>query len=133
MLIGELASRSGFSRHALRYYEKLGLLTSYRPSHRANNYREYTAEALTRLQQIRQLKTLGFTLDDMADLFSRFDDSPEPCASLPALLEQKLVALDQQLARLSAYRHRLSQVRKVCSGDCDRAGPLPDCLAMKCC
>jgi len=133
MLIGELASRSGFSRNALRYYEKLGLLTSYRPNHRANNYREYTAEALTRLQQIRQLKTLGFTLDDMADLFSRIDGSPDPCAPLPTLLEQKMEALDQQLAQLSEYRHRLGQVKKACQGNCDQAGPLPDCLAIGCC
>jgi DNA-binding transcriptional MerR regulator len=133
MLIGELSSRSGFSRHALRYYEKLGLLTSRRSSLRANNYREYTAEALKRLRQIQQLKTLGFTLEDMADLFRRLDDSPEPCASLPSLLDQKMEALDQKLALLSAYRHRLGQVRKACQGTCDQVGAMPDCLAHGCC
>lgn len=133
MFIGELSSRSGFSRHALRYYEKLGLLTAYRSTQRTNNYRQYSAEALVRLRQIQQMKTLGFTLKDMVDLFSRIDNSPEPCASLPDWLGQKIAALDQQLARLSAHRHRLEQVRSACQGDCDRAGPLPDCLATDCC
>lgn len=39
MNIGELERRSGVGRHALRYYEQLGLIVAQR---QANNYRSYS-------------------------------------------------------------------------------------------
>ncbi len=43
MKIGEIEARSGASRHTLRYYEQIGLIS---PQRRTNNYRVYTAQTL---------------------------------------------------------------------------------------
>lgn len=58
MQISELAQRTGVSVHALRHYEKLGML---QPARRASGYREYTEAMQARVAeidaQIGELKT----------------------------------------------------------------------------
>ena len=46
MKISELAKRTGVSTHALRHYERLGLLE---PVRHANGYRDYTEAMRLRL------------------------------------------------------------------------------------
>ena len=59
MRIGELATRVGLSRDALRFYEQVGILTSER---RPNGYRDYPPEAVPWLAYVRTAQALGFTL-----------------------------------------------------------------------
>lgn len=133
MLIGELAEKSGFSRHTLRYYEKQGLLTARSFSRLSNNYRDYPQAALEGLAHIRQLKDLGFTLAEMKDLFDELSHSGQPCRSLPAQLDSKIDALDRQMAQLRQLRCRMTQVKTHCAGDCRQTRELPDCLSAQCC
>ncbi|NOK01502.1 MerR family DNA-binding transcriptional regulator [Myxococcus xanthus] len=48
MNIGELALRTGCSARSIRHYEKAGLLASRR---RANGYRDFDAESVSRVTQ----------------------------------------------------------------------------------
>ena len=58
--VGELAARTGLSVRTLHYYDEVGLLP---PSCRTDGgHRLYTAGDVVRLQQIRSLRALGFTL-----------------------------------------------------------------------
>ena len=50
MLIGELATASGLSREALRFYEQQGLIRARRLD---NGYRDYPPEVVTLVQYIR--------------------------------------------------------------------------------
>ena len=59
MKIGELEARSGASRHTLRYYEQIGLIS---PQRRTNNYREYTTQTLHDLDFIKRAQSMGFSL-----------------------------------------------------------------------
>ena len=59
MRIGELETRSGASRHTLRYYEQIGLIS---PTRRTNNYRVYTAQTLKDLTFIQRAQSMGFSL-----------------------------------------------------------------------
>ncbi len=64
MQISELAHRTGVSVHALRHYERLGLLT---PTRRASGYREY-AEAMRReVIFIAMSRKMGFSLKAIAE------------------------------------------------------------------
>jgi DNA-binding transcriptional MerR regulator len=58
MRIGELEARSGASRHTLRYYEQIGLISALR---RTNNYRVYTAQTLQDLVFIQRAQSMGFS------------------------------------------------------------------------
>ncbi len=95
MLIGKLASLSGFSRDTIRYYEKLGLLKLGNEDRGENNYKNYPPHALERLDHIDQLKSLSFTLTEIKDLLEALEAEAGPCKSLPERLDQKLHLLQQ--------------------------------------
>ncbi|MEO0376447.1 MAG: MerR family transcriptional regulator, partial [Cyanobacteria bacterium P01_A01_bin.17] len=64
MKIGELAKRTDLSIDTIRFYEKKGLLDPKHVQRRANNYRNYTEEAVGRLKLVREAKRLGFSLSE---------------------------------------------------------------------
>lgn len=74
MKVGELARRTGVSVRTLHYYDEIGLLS---PSQRSDaGYRLYAAGDIVRLQQIRSLRQLGFTLEEIREWLDRPGYSP---------------------------------------------------------
>lgn len=66
--IGAVAERVGLSLRTVRYYEELGLVT---PSDRtAGGFRLYTDDDVERLELVKHLKPLGFSLDTMSELLA---------------------------------------------------------------
>ncbi len=61
--IGDMSRICNISKKALRYYDKIGLITSKRQDY--NNYRYYTEESLLAVPVIKYYKQMGFTLDEM--------------------------------------------------------------------
>jgi MerR family redox-sensitive transcriptional activator SoxR len=59
MKIGELAGSSGVNSSAIRYYEKMDLLSV---PHRIGGQRRYSSDALDRVLLIRFATEMGFTL-----------------------------------------------------------------------
>lgn len=112
MQIGEVASRVGLSLRTIRYYEEVGLV---RPSARTSGgFRLYTEIDIARLQLIKRMKTLEFSLDEMGDLLSLLDelDSDEPdshedlldrLALYRAAAEERCSALRSQLDTAEAF------------------------------
>lgn len=73
MQIGVLAERVGLSLRSVRYYEEVGLVV---PSSRSKGgFRLYTSDQEQRLLLIKQMKPLGFSLEQMRDLLSTLDDA----------------------------------------------------------
>ncbi len=64
MLIGEIADFFGVSRKAMRLYEKKGIIKPIEVD-AANGYRYYSAEQVQQLNALLELKTLGFSLDEI--------------------------------------------------------------------
>lgn len=133
MLIGKLAAVSGFSRDTIRYYEKLGLLHVGMNARRDNNYKDYSPRVLERLIQIRQLKGLGFTLSEIADLLGALAQADSPCADLPAQLDKKILLIEEKISLLTKYKSKLTVVRQACDGECGQVAGLPECFAPRCC
>lgn len=63
--IGDMSRICNISKKALRYYDKIGLITSQRQDF--NNYRYYTRDSLLAVPVIKYYKQMGFTLDEMSD------------------------------------------------------------------
>ena len=61
--IGDVSRICKISSKALRYYDKLNLISTQR--HEYNNYRYYTAESLLTVLVIKYYKQMGFTLDEI--------------------------------------------------------------------
>lgn len=70
MPIGRLASVTGVSVRALRYYEERGLITSVR---QANNYRAFAPETVARVRHIQYLIAAGLCSSKIADLLDHTD------------------------------------------------------------
>ena len=64
MKISELAKRTGVSTHALRHYERLGLLA---PMRHANGYRHYTESMRREVVFIAMSRKIGFSLAAIAE------------------------------------------------------------------
>jgi DNA-binding transcriptional MerR regulator len=74
MQIGEVAEHTGLSLRTIRYYEEVGLVT---PSARSQGgFRLYTEPDVARLNLARQMKPLGFQLDEMRDLLALLQSAP---------------------------------------------------------
>ncbi|ADI10730.1 MerR family transcriptional regulator [Streptomyces bingchenggensis BCW-1] len=108
MLIGELATRTGATTRALRYYEAQGLLESERTG---NGYRVYGPGAVTRVRNIRDLLASGFTVEDVKSFVAYLDDDlPEvftyspTCADGYGVGAQRVAELDERIASLSRLR-----------------------------
>src|SRR2546423_14216214 len=71
--IEQVASRTGFTKRTLRYYEEVGLLP---PTGRTEgNYRRYSQADVQRLERIKNLRDLlGFSLTDIRELLEAEDE-----------------------------------------------------------
>ena len=111
MRIGTLARRLGTTPHAIRFYERRGLLPA--PGRGDNRYREYTEADAERLRLLIGLRPLDIPLDQAADLASmcaagRCDEVSDELHSLLAVKRQELARrmeemrfLDRRMAHLA--------------------------------
>jgi DNA-binding transcriptional MerR regulator len=102
---GEMAKAAGVSTDTLRHYERRGVLPSPRRS--ANGYRQYPPEALARVLLVRRALGVGFTLDELARVFSVRDRGAAPCKQVRALAAAKLSELEERLAQMIELRDEL--------------------------
>lgn len=64
MLIGEIAEFFGVSRKAIRLYEKKGIIKPVEVDSQ-NGYRYYSAAQVQQLNALLELKSLGFSLEEI--------------------------------------------------------------------
>lgn len=103
MRIGELETRSGASRHTLRYYEQIGLIS---PMRRSNNYRVYTAQTLQELDFIQRAQGMGFSLAEIGQILDAQRNQTIDCAEGAKLIEKKMAEIRQKITDLkSIYRY----------------------------
>jgi len=102
---GELARLVGVSRDTLRYYERKGLL---QPPHRSGGgYRLYPASAIRRLRVIKGGLALGFSVDELADIFRVRDQNRPPCQQVRELAGRKAEELRLRISELTVLRKEL--------------------------
>ena len=63
--IGDVSQLCNISKKTLRYYDKIGLITTQRKDY--NNYRYYTYESLLAVPIIKYYKQMGFKLNEMRE------------------------------------------------------------------
>ncbi|MEV5610881.1 MerR family transcriptional regulator [Streptomyces sp. NPDC052225] len=115
MRIGDAAAAAGTTPRALRFYEERGLLPP--PRRTASGQRDYTERDMARIRVVRRLLALGLTVADVRACADRIDlllaqpgrrcSAPEPGAAR-GVVDQRLAALDAEIARLTALRESLA-------------------------
>lgn len=107
MQIGEVAQQTGLSLRTIRYYEEMDLVV---PSARtAGGFRLYTDSDVARLQLIKRMKPLDFTLEETRDLLANLDalDSVEGQARRAELVSRLEMYQEAAQARVEAVRQQL--------------------------
>jgi MerR family transcriptional regulator, redox-sensitive transcriptional activator SoxR len=103
--IGQLASRTGVSVAALRYYETLGLISAERNSGRQ---RRFTRADIRRVSFLLIAQRLGQSLEEIGALLARLPDGRAPNAADWAVISRGLKErLEGEIIRLQATRDTL--------------------------
>lgn len=97
--IQQVASTTGLSIHALRYYEKIGLLPTIERA--SNNHRQYCAEDVAWLEFLIRLRETGMSIQEMQDFTTLVRQRPNEVAERRLLLEQHRDRLTQHLQDLT--------------------------------
>ena len=112
MRIGTLASQTGLSRDALRFYEERGLISSTRS---ANSYRSYAPETVQLVGYIRTAQRLGFSLTEIGENLPALWSSDTPATALATLLADKVSMIDRKIEELAALKSALlDRVAQTC-------------------
>lgn len=90
--IGEMSDICNISKKTLRYYDKIGLITSHRQDY--NNYRYYTHDSLLLIPVLKYYKQMGFKLEEMRDFLKA--DSPNVYRSIRNSFLSKLHELGKE-------------------------------------
>jgi len=116
--IGEVAEQVGLSLRTVRYYEEMGLVTP--ESRTEGGFRLYTEEQVQRLALIKEMKPLGFTVEEIRDLLDardvladdvRNDDERQQARDrlrdFAAIAQTRCDAMREQLARAEDFAGEL--------------------------
>ena len=105
--VGDVASRAGVSVDTVRHYERRGVLPNV--SRDGSGYRRYADDAVRRVLVIRRAIRLGFSLDELADIFRERAAGKPPCGRVRDLARRKLAELDERIAALTSLRAVLAE------------------------
>lgn len=106
MRIGEVASRTGVSVRALRYYEEQGLLSSERSP---AGQRRYAQDAVDRVRLIQLLYAAGLNSKAVSGIMPCMETGMAS-ADMLDLLATERDKIDERLRELAETRDRLSHV-----------------------
>ena len=118
LTIGKLAREGGVGVETIRYYQRRGLLQT---PDRMGGTRRYDASDLRRLRFIRAAQAAGFTLEQIAELLEL--DSGNDRSRARELATERVAALDEKIAQLTAARDALRKLAKACGAG--GKGPCP--------
>lgn len=110
LTIGGLATFAGVSVETIRFYQRRGLVPE--PPKPAGAIRRYGTADVERLRFVKSAQSLGFSLDDVAELL-RLEDGAQ-CKEASSLAEYKLADIRCKLAELSRMEAVLSGLVAAC-------------------
>lgn len=125
--IGEAARLSGVSPRMVRHYETLGLLT---PVARTDaGYRQYGEADVNTLRFIKRARALGFSMADIGQLVSLWQDDSRSSASVKRIAQDHVDELARRIDAMRQMQAGLQQLLTCCHGDARPDCPILDGLA----
>jgi len=110
--IGQVARKTGLSIDAIRFYEKAGVVP--RPARTQGGYRLYQESEVADLEFIRRAQQLGFSLNEIRELFSVQRHPEETCLHVRDLIAQKLGLVRGKIAELQRMETELGAALRQC-------------------
>jgi MerR family mercuric resistance operon transcriptional regulator len=109
MTVSQLAKTAGVRPETVRYYQRIGLMRT--PPREEHSFRSYDNEDATRLRFIRHGQSLGFTLDDIAELLHL---STTDCEEAERLAKARLVNVRTKIESLRKLEKALEDSVVAC-------------------
>ena len=105
LTIGEVASRTGVSQSALRFYEREGLIAARRTD---GNQRRYPSVTLRRVALVQAGKAAGIPLERIRAALDTLPEGKPTKRDWERLSRSWAAELDERIATLEAIRTRLT-------------------------
>lgn len=118
MRIGQMSKATGVSIDAIRFYERNGLLAA--PSRSEGGFRLYSPDDLSALQFIRNLQTLGFSLNEVREFVSLRTNDLRACSAVRKMLDHKLKDIHTKRIALSRLEDELKTALTKCDAQLKR-------------
>lgn len=118
--IGQAASASGVSAKMIRHYEGVGMLPAAKRTE--SGYRQYGDADVQTLRFIRHSRDLGFSLPEITELLSLWQNRRRSSRQVKALAQAHIEELNEKLKELQAVKVTLEHLVHCCHGD-----ERPDC------
>ncbi|RYY75751.1 MAG: Cd(II)/Pb(II)-responsive transcriptional regulator [Gammaproteobacteria bacterium] len=112
MKIGTLASHTGLSIQAIRYYEQQELVPT--PGRSSGNYRIYDETSVKHLVFIKHCRNLGLSLEEIKALLRVRTKPDETCSEINHIIDHHVAVVDRRLTELQELRQQLGALRTKC-------------------
>ena len=120
MNIGEAAEATGVTAKMIRHYEQIGLIRA--AGRTGSGYRVYGPKDLSTLSFIRRARDLGFSIAQIRDLLTLWQDRARASADVKRIASAHIDEMKAKMQLLQEMVHTLEHLSAHCHGD-DR----PDC------
>jgi DNA-binding transcriptional MerR regulator len=118
MQIGHIAKQTSLTVDAIRFYERNKLLAA--PARSQGGFRLYSSDDLAALQFIRNLQTLGFSLNEIREFLSLRTNDLRACSAVRNMLDQKLKAIHAKRIALARLEDELKSALTKCNSQLKR-------------
>lgn len=111
LLISDVARQAGLRASAIRYYERIGILS---PADRVSGQRRYDRTVLYRLAVVQRAREIGFSLEEIRELFFGFQNAMPASRRWQSLSNRKLAELDAMMKRIRTIKTLLRRMKEKC-------------------
>jgi len=118
--IGRVAQETGLSVHAIRFYEREGLLKA--PLRSEGRFRVFDQGGIRELKFIRRAQELGFSLAEIHELLVLRRAGAQACSHVRDLLKTALGRVDEKVGDLLRLQSELKGALSRCNRDLKRVG-----------
>ncbi|HEY9552842.1 MerR family transcriptional regulator [Allosphingosinicella sp.] len=113
--IGQLSRETGVNTETIRYFEKVGLLSS--PPRTGGGHRIYGEDHRRTVGFIRRARELGFTPEEVRGILALGGPADACCDEVREIASRHLQKVQSKMADLARMERLLASTIERCSGD----------------
>ncbi|NDI33864.1 Hg(II)-responsive transcriptional regulator [Chengkuizengella sediminis] len=109
---GEIAKACFINKETLRYYERVGLIPE--PPRSQSGYRLYPESTIQRIQFIKRLQGLDFSIKEIDKMLGIIDKDNLKCRDMYEFTSQKISDIEQKMKELTKAKNLLEELKQRC-------------------
>ncbi|MFS1513741.1 Hg(II)-responsive transcriptional regulator [Chengkuizengella sp. SCS-71B] len=109
---GEIAKACLINKETLRYYERVGLIPE--PPRSKSGYRLYQESTIQRIQFIKKLQGLDFSIKEIDKMLGIIDKDNLKCRDMYEFTSQKISDIEQKMKELMKAKSLLEELKQRC-------------------